>query len=254
MNRPIARYLNGLLTLNNWSALVKSFYVYINWIDDYLIRYIFGLGPYPKKVALRAPCGAIFIEAKCHEDLFTITEIFAMECYKADSKIKTFLDLGGNIGVASAYFLSRNNFSRGIIFEPLQSNINRLKINLQNYEERIEIIPKAVWIESGLVNFGVEKTGRYCGIGIEHPQNLSIEAENINDALAYCVDRLGTIEILKVDIEGAGVPVLKNIHDKFFDSIPQIMIEEPPFDDVFLLSKGYKKAIFDATGLFYYKK
>jgi hypothetical protein len=100
----------------------------------------------------------------------------------------------------------------------------------------------------------VENTGRYCGIGIEHQQSLSIQAENINDVLAYCIDQLGTIEILKVDIEGAGVPVLKHIHDSFFDSISQIMIEEPPFDDGFLLSKGYHKTIFDATGLFYYKK
>jgi len=254
MSRPISRYFHGLLNKNNWVAFIKSFYIYANWGEDYFIRYILAMGAYPKMIVIRTPCGRISFEAKHHEDLFTVTEIFAMECYKTSRKIETFIDFGGNIGVASAYFLTRNNTSRGVIYEPLQNNINRLKINLSTYLERIEIIPKAIWVESSIVNFSIEETGRYCGINLNHEDTFKVEAINVSDALSYCIAKLGKIDILKIDIEGAGVTVLKHIEPSLFESISQIMIEEPLFEDQFLLAQKYTKTIFEPNGLFYYKK
>jgi FkbM family methyltransferase len=252
--RSISRYAKGLFKKNNWTGLINSFYVYANWFDDYFIRYVLGLGSYPKDIKLRTPCGEVLLEVNFHEDLFTITEIFAMQCYKSSQSIRTFVDFGGNIGIASAYFLTRNTTSRGIIFEPLENNLSVLKKNLRHYSDRVEVIPKAIWINSDLVDFGVEESGRYCGINLEHNIQLKVQALNINEAIEYCISKFQDIDILKIDIEGAGAMVLSQMKSKNLNNIHQIMIEEEAFDDRFLLEKNYRKYIFDSNGLYHYKR
>lgn len=252
--RPFNRYVKGIFNKNNWTGLMNSFFIYVNWIDDYLIRYVLGLGSYPKETKIRTPSGLIVFYVNCHEDFFTITEIFAMQCYKSNESLETFVDFGGNIGIASAYFLTRNSKSRGIIFEPLESNINNLKKNLRNYLERIEIIPKAIWTNSEFVNFGIEESGRYCGINLNYAIQLKVEAININEAIQYCIEKLKVIDILKIDIEGAGAIVLPTIKPEYLKKIHQIMIEEMSFDDRILINNNYKKYIFESNGLYHYNK
>ena len=254
MNRSISRIISGFFNRNNWKALFNSFNVYQNWYQDYFLRYLLGMGTYPKLVNLLTPMGIINFVANCHEDLFTANEIFCMECYKPHEDIKTFIDFGGNIGLSAAYFLTRNTESIGIIYEPLNSNSIRLKENLKLFENRYSVVNKPVWIDGGEVKFGVDKTGRYSGINLLHDTIISMNAVNVDDAIQDGISKLGKINVLKIDIEGAGVSILRKINPKYFDKIDCIMIEELPFDDLFLLDLGYTKFNFDVDGLFHYFK
>lgn len=254
MNRSISRILAGLLNKNNWYALFNSLFIYKFWFQDYFLRYLIGLGLYPKLVYLKTPLGTIDYIANCHEDLFTANEIFCMECYKPHSDISTFVDFGGNIGLSSAYFLTRNTKSIGIVYEPLNSNILRLTKNLERFSERISIVNKAVWVATEEIKFGVDNTGRYSGINLIHENIINLDAINVDDAIEDCIEKLGRINVLKIDIEGSGVLILKKLNQKYYDKIDSIMIEEFPFDDTFLIDLGYAKFNFDVNGLFHYCK
>jgi FkbM family methyltransferase len=212
------------------------------------------MGKYPKMVDLKTPMGIVKYIANCHEDLFTANEIFCMECYKPHAEITTFLDFGGNIGLSSAYFLTRNPTSIGIIYEPLTSNVLRLRENLRPFEKRISIIDKAVWIDGGEIKFGIDQTGRYSGINLPHNTIVRMNAVDVDDAVEDGIQRLGRINVMKIDIEGAGVLILKKLNPKYFEKIDCIMIEEFPFDDKFLKDLGYRKFNFDINGLFHYYK
>ena len=47
------------------------------------------------------------------------------------------VDFGSNIGISALYFLTRNPSVQVYLFEPVPSNIERLRENLKGYENVI---------------------------------------------------------------------------------------------------------------------
>jgi hypothetical protein len=124
-NRSLKRLLQALFEPNHWLTLIKVF-ILIDAPIEYLRRYIFSSGVYPWKLSIRTPVGWHTIELHRFEDIFTVNEIFIWEVYRASCP-QVFIDIGGNVGFASLYFLTRCQGSRGVIVEPLPQNIIRAK-------------------------------------------------------------------------------------------------------------------------------
>ena len=55
------------------------------------------------------------------------------------------LDLGANVGFASAYFLNCFPESRILAVEPDEGNVEMCRTNLEPYGERAQVLHGAVW-------------------------------------------------------------------------------------------------------------
>ena len=117
--RSLSRVFRALFDYRNYLSVIKSPFVYVNPIQDFLQGYILQKGNYPRRVHLKTPTGVNSIDILNSLDTFTINEIFCWEIYYADNQPKVIVDLGSNIGVSELYFLSRNNASVVYGFEPV---------------------------------------------------------------------------------------------------------------------------------------
>jgi FkbM family methyltransferase len=111
--------------------------------------------------------------------------------------IKTIIDLGANIGVSSALFLSRWPGARVIAVEPDPGNYALLRSNLSLYNA--QCIQGAVW-------------SRHTSLALSRPSGNRREwgtevAEGTGEVRAYTMDELvsavGIVDFLKINIEGS---------------------------------------------------
>lgn len=175
------------------------------------------------------------------EDLFTLNEIFVWEIYKNDENEGVFIDIGGNVGMASLYFLTRNQNTKGILVEPLPDNLVRARDMLANFEDRIEIIPAAVSSEDGELEIGVEPTGRYSGLDcLETGTRQTFKAIGINTLIEYAYNKYGDVSTVKIDCEGAEQIFMPVISDENLNNISRFVIESLPIKDQNLIQMGFE--------------
>jgi FkbM family methyltransferase len=219
--------LHALGGVQHYKALFKAFSVYDN-PPTRLVDYLFARGAYPTEIRLRTPVGMVSPTLYSSHDLLTVNEIFCREDYTASADVKVVVDIGSNIGISVLYFMSRNNHSRCYAFEPLPENLEKLRNNLHNFSSRVDISPRAVADFSGTGRFGVEPTGRYCGLDLPLGSKIDVETVHINDVLENVFSKEGAIDILKVDTEGAEIRTITAIEGRFLRRIRHIYIEARP--------------------------
>ena len=135
------------------------------------LEYIFRLGSYPKEIFIRTPIGKQNVTLYCSDDMITVVECFGKLDYPAKKDISCVVDFGSNIGISALYFLTRNAQLKVYLFEPLSQNIERLKRNLNGFENRYKLDPVAVGLKNGTNSFGCEPTGRYGGLNKKEMRN-----------------------------------------------------------------------------------
>jgi FkbM family methyltransferase len=174
--------------------------VYGNPFDAFK-RYIFGTGTYPASLTVKTPLGQIRFTLYSPHDLLTVNEVFCRKDYGADDPGRVVVDFGSNIGISTAYFLSRNPSTFAYLFEPVSRNLERLTANLEGFRGRYQLSPVAVALKAGVVSFGCENTGRYGGIGMMTEETIQVEAVAANEVLASIIEKHGQIDTLKIDVE-----------------------------------------------------
>jgi len=180
-------------------------------------------------VQLRTPAGLVTPTCFSHHDLLTINEIFCRGDYGAPrDQTGIVVDIGSNIGISALYFLTRNAQAKVYCCEPDPKNIARFKEDLRGLEERYELNCQAVADEGGRIQFGVEPTGRYGGIGVKTGSYITVDWASINDVLDKVLREHRTIDILKMDIEGHKIPVTRAIRREYLTRIRRIYLETIP--------------------------
>lgn len=174
-------------------------------------RYFLGGGTYPYACRVRTPSGTIAPTIYSHHDVFTVHEIFAREDYRAGANLGVVVDIGSNIGISLLYFLTRNRTSRCYAYEPVPRNVLRLRGNIAGYEDRVELHEVAVAATGGTVDFMVEPTGRYGGIGVTGAEQIRVRCEPVTQVLDAVLAREDVIDVLKLDTEGAELATLRAI-------------------------------------------
>jgi FkbM family methyltransferase len=160
--------------------------------------------------------------------MLTLNEVFCRNDYPADSSLRVVLDVGSNIGISALYFLTRNRHSRCYLFEPSPNNVHRLRRQLAPFEGRYELAECAVADRDGEVTFGVEPTGRYGGIDVETGQSITVACRHINGVLAEILEKEGSIDIIKIDTEGAEISTVKAMDARLLESVRSIFLEAAP--------------------------
>lgn len=227
-NRNITSIASSLFEKRHYKALLNMIWLYPDFLNCFY-RYFFGKGNYPFVIRVRTPTGLKRITLYSHDDILTVNEIFCREDYYVSNNIKDVCDIGSNIGISALYFLSRNKYSFVNLYEPLPQNIERLKKNLYGYEDRYKLHPYAVGIKNGEVDFYYEETGRYGGIDLKGMKNkISIQCKEINNIVGDMIATCGSIDVLKLDVEGLEIPILKLIDEKKLIKIKKIFAETDP--------------------------
>ena len=188
-------------------------------------RYFLGGGEYPYACRVRTPVGTVSPVAYSHHDVFTIHEIFGREDYRAGPELGVVVDIGSNIGISATYFLTRNRSSRCYLYEPVPRNVERLRRNLSAFEGRYELQQVAVGRRSELVDFTLESTGRYGGIGVPGGEQIQVQCRAISDVLDEVLERELAIDLLKIDTEGAELDTVRAIPGRQLERIRTICYE-----------------------------
>ena len=221
----------------HYAALWNSLTVYPR-PAEVMTRYVFGSGTYPYTCMVRTPLGTQEILLGHADDLQTVTEVFCREDYGAPPDVASVVDIGSNIGVSALYFLTRNSHVRVHLFEPDLRNVARLRQNLAGFEARYELQEGAVADHDGDVDFGIEETGRYGGIGIGRTGTIRVHCRNVNAVLDEALADIDELDILKIDAEGVEEAIVGAIRPDLLGRIKLLYFEvaepiAPLYDDLF---------------------
>ena len=266
MNKVIYRYIYLFNTINMNITLIIIFIstLYIIYKSWYIILSIYYM--YMNNIYIDGFVSYIYM----------YKEIFIDKCYDIDiNDNMVIFDVGANIGLFTNYINSLNKNVKVYSFEPVVETFNKLKINSKG--ENNILINKALgnaneissinYIEnasslSSINEFSIDKLeahneiynkyGIFKGIikyflekEFNNSQKKQIEITTISTIIdEYNIE---TIDILKIDVEGFELNVLKGIHLQDFYKIKNIFIEIENFrkenrDNIYniLVSNGFK--------------
>jgi FkbM family methyltransferase len=226
-NRNLTQILGAVAVGRNYTALINMARYYPKFWQN-TIRYLTASGEYPSEIQIRTPKGIISPTLYSSHDLLTANEIFCRNDYFAEQRDRIILDIGSNIGISALYFLTRNNDAKCYLYEPDERNVSRLRKNLAGFEGRYTLVQKAVAAEAGQVEFGIESTGRYGGIGIKTDQSIVVDCLAINDVLAATLEKERIIDVFKLDTEGIEIDTVTAIKPEHLRRIRKIFIEGIP--------------------------
>ena len=75
------------------------------------------------------------------------------------------------------------------------------------------------------MDFGIEDTGRYGGIGLDTGRSIQVEVRHVNDVLDGILELEPRVDLLKVDTEGLEVRTVRAIRSDLLDRIELIYLE-----------------------------
>lgn len=225
MKRTAADIISAFFKPQFYIAFFNAFMAFDRPVDV-LRRYVFAAGRYPYDVVVRTPVGRRNCRLYSFHDARTLIECFAKIDYPASNDISIIVDFGSNIGLSALYFLTRNEKSFVYLFEPVPMNIERLKPNLAGFEHRYALHDAAVGLEPGVARFGLEPTGRYGGLNINGmAEYIDVTVVEVNTVLSTIVSRHGSIDIIKIDVEGLERDLIKNLAPDVIENTRAIYAE-----------------------------
>lgn len=195
-----------------------------------LRRYVNSDGDYPWRVGVRTPTGTLALTLGHPHDVRTVNEIFCRNDYGHDAP-RVVVDIGANIGVASAYFASRHPDVVVHAWEPVPHNLELARRNLAVFGDRVTLHEKAVAPESGSATFSVEPVGRYSGLTefYEHEnlptEQITVACDGMGDLLAGVLAQHDRIDLLKIDTEGSEPALLGAIPGDLLGRIGRVSYE-----------------------------
>ena len=222
--RPLSFVLKELVAPRNYVALARMARVCERPLDV-ARRYLLGGGDYPFVCGVRTPLGVVRPTLYSHHDVWTLSEIFCREDYRAGSETAVVVDVGSNIGLSGLYFLTRNASCRCYLFEPDPRNVQRLRENLSGLDGRWSLEEAAVGPTGGVVSFGREPTGRYGAVGASTPDTIEVRCLSIDDVLEDVLAREGAIDVLKIDTEGLEADTVSAIRPELLERIDMVYFE-----------------------------
>lgn len=189
-----------------------------------------GINPKNKYIPLYLEGYNHPIWARSHSsDIDVFYQIFIEEEYSGLEKSNDFqfiLDCGANVGYSSIYLLNKYPNAHVIAVEPDEENFKVCQKNLASYSERVSLIRSAIWSrEAGLV-ICQGGDGREWGIQVkECPDNQ--KPDLLATDILTLLENSGfkTIDLLKIDVEGAEVEIFSQNYQKWLGKVKNIVIE-----------------------------
>lgn len=144
------------------------------------------------------------------------------------------LDCGGHIGSFTMYVKSHWSKVKIVVLEPVPENIELFRTNIQlNQLKDITIVPYALYGQSG--TFFIDLEGKqFDAVNIttekpNHDKFITIEAKTLDEIVAS--NNIQTIDVMKLDIEGAEYNVFEHSLSALSKHVKRIIMEFHPAGD-----------------------
>jgi FkbM family methyltransferase len=215
---------NVIFNRYNWRALFRVF-----WVLADPFRFFVGLLRFqaPETVHVRTPAGRITLTLRNFESLKTLFSIFCrQDYYTSQDKPYLFLDIGANIGLASAYFLSRNSNNIVQSFEPDATNLDYLRRNLAAFSGRAAIIGHAVAVRSGLTVLYRSADGKHSSLS--RSERAQIPQRTIASAFGEILRTASLANlptVIKLDVEGMEMEFVRSVKFEDYDNVHRLICE-----------------------------
>lgn len=159
-------------------------------------------------------------------DVNVFAEMFLFRDYNYNLPIspKTIIDAGANVGYASLWFHHKYPSAHIIAIEPELSNYKLLADNTKNIPN-IDILHKGLWSKATKLEIINEDGSKYGFITREVPQSTNEGIETCTVSGLYNIfEKKGfsSIDLLKIDIEGAEKEVFSDNYDLWLDKVKVI--------------------------------
>jgi FkbM family methyltransferase len=151
------------------------------------------------------------------------------------------IDCGGNIGLSAIWFANYFDKSRIYVVEPDDSNLKILKMNVENYADRVVVLKGGVWNESGYVRIINPEAGP-----ASFQLELVVHGDLTNAVQCYTVDEICKMAdndfplIVKLDIEGSQ----KHLFSSNTDWVNRVNLITLELDDWLLPWQGTSQNFF----------
>lgn len=128
-----------------------------------------------------------------------------------------FIDVGANIGVYSLLASSKIKEGKVFSFEPSPKILPQLNENivLNQKESSIDVIEKAVSDRIGLIDFDITSNPDYNHISYSFGNESALRVATITLDKFVSDNNLKYIKLIKIDVEGAELMVLKGLQKSF---------------------------------------
>jgi len=185
------------------------------------------------KLILRNPIRGELLLRERGSDILTFTEVIEHEIYRdvlvMMRDCKTIVDLGANIGLASRYFADHFPHCKILAVEPNPSTYRILLLNVQRLVStgRCRTLQAAVWASETPLAAGVgDAPAHYSAFSVRETTADSAHHQITGWPMTKIIAHSGfaTIDLLKVDIEGAEVELFKGRSD-WLERVKTIAIE-----------------------------
>ena len=208
----------------NWVAVPRAAWVFTN---PFKFLLAVARRKAPAELTVRSPCGHITISLRNFESVRTLFSVFCRQDYfTREDEPGVFLDFGSNIGIATAYFLSRNRENVAVCFEPDFANLEYLERNLRAFGARAEIRDRAVSEGAGQVVLYRSIDGKYSSLIPSERATVPqpVEAEAFSGALELAT-RCTLPAVVKLDVEGMEVPLVKSVDFARYRNVRRLICE-----------------------------
>ncbi len=176
-------------------------------------------------------------------DIGIFDQVFLLDFYKFDygTAPATIIDCGANVGMATVFFKNAFPDARVIAVEPDPANFALLERNAGKYEG-VTCLQMGIWNKTGILEINNRHFNNNSGFMVEEVAERradSIDAISIDGIM----ERFGlsSIDVLKVDIEGAEKEVFQANIEAWLPKVKLLIIETHDF-----MKPGCARAVFSA--------
>lgn len=180
----------------------------------------------------------------------TIAVVFVRREYGRLSNLRTIVDIGANMGSFTVYAAMTNPDAQIYSFEPEKRNFDFLKQNIaiNSLEKRVHAFPCAVSSSQGQRKMAI-RSSPLNSLVVENGENAlqSVDCVSLQSVLSD--QGLDTIDLLKMNCEGAEYEILENCSAADFARLRNIRLEYHTLDSgrrngeslaKFLEKQGYR--------------
>jgi len=140
-------------------------------------------------------------------------------------RVRTIVDAGANIGLASAYLLWRSPQARVVALEPDPVNYDLCVRNLAAFGDRAVILRAGLWGRSCRIQVQAENLGTWASTTVAAGADAADAIEAFDLATLLARYEMETLDLLKMDIEGAEREVFSADDLGWLDRVGCIQIE-----------------------------
>ncbi|MBL4701701.1 MAG: FkbM family methyltransferase [Phycisphaeraceae bacterium] len=149
-------------------------------------------------------------------DMDLVRMIFNARCMYHLPKVvnpSIIFDCGANIGMTASYFAMTYPKATIYCFEPLPDNLELLHENIEQFGDRVKIMPFGLSQDVGSFTYNMSANpnsfggGTFCKVGGDDDRALELSVRTVGDV----IDELGIkqVDLFKLDTEGSEYAILK---------------------------------------------